>query len=457
MPNLVFNKYNDMRNLFIILICCSCVGLLAGCKKNETTNPDNFSNGGFVSYFSDTSEKATGGLPSDDDTLPFIEDVDWDSVGVFKKTGYSNEKFSLSMPEVRDQGRELNSCVGWAVGYGNLSSQYKTKTAKEGTFSPTYIWNQLNRGRNNEINIPEALELVQEQGCCKWEYMPGGNSSFTEQPSTIARENAKNFRLYDCYRFGTVDIAEIKRTLTDKKVPIIILVKTDIGFRQGKNANSFDELSDGRLLWKALSNQNVKFHALLISGYDDEIGAFELYNSWGLDWGTKGKGTAWINYDFLETVIVKNGKGRPEIYTGFLRLQDIFFGTQEQGSWKEITANAPTKYNVNLRIEDLSLRLEFDEGNSNSVTAEASHHFGASGLPTGMTFYDANYSEKSQSGSINGDNIVVNFPSGVFKGSISGDIINGTFTDTSTYTDRNSGLTTYPVILSTPIKLNRQE
>lgn len=443
-----------MRNLFIVFICFSCVTLLAGCKKNENTDSGNSSNRNADSYFSNTSEKATGGLPSDDDTLHFIEDVDWNSVGAFKTTGSSGEKFSLRMPEIRDQGKLVNSCVGWAVGYGKLSSQYMTKTTKDGIFSPTYIWNQLNRGGNNEIKIPQALNLVQEQGCCKWEYMPGDISSFVEQPSSIARANAQNFRLYDCYRFKTVNVAEIKRVLTEKKVPVIILVKTDEGFRQGlKTANAFDQLSDGRLLWKSISNQGIKFHALLISGYDDDISAFELYNSWGSGWGTKGY--AWVNYDFLETVVVKNSKGIPEIYAGFLHVDDIFFGNQEQGTWKTITANAPTPYNLDLSIKDLSLRIEF-EGSKN-ITAEASHHFGASSLPPGKTFYDGNYSEKSQSASINGNSIIVNFPGGVFKGSISADVINGMFTDTSTYEDRNSGLKTYPVILSTPITLNRQQ
>lgn len=41
-------------------------------------------------------------------------------------------------------------------------------------------------------------------------------------------------------------------------------------------------------------------HCMLIVGYDDELGAFRIRNSWGDSWGDNGH--LWLAYDYLKTV-----------------------------------------------------------------------------------------------------------------------------------------------------------
>ena len=44
-------------------------------------------------------------------------------------------------------------------------------------------------------------------------------------------------------------------------------------------------------------NVNNICHAILIVGYNDEIGAFKFVNSWGANWGNQGYG--WLTYDYF--------------------------------------------------------------------------------------------------------------------------------------------------------------
>ena len=58
-------------------------------------------------------------------------------------------------------------------------------------------------------------------------------------------------------------------------------------------------------------------HALLICGYADSINAFLVLNSWGTKWGNQGY--IWIDYDFLDTVLKKDGNQNPMIYSGVMK------------------------------------------------------------------------------------------------------------------------------------------
>ena len=51
------------------------------------------------------------------------------------------------------------------------------------------------------------------------------------------------------------------------------------------------------------------FHAVVLTGYDDEKEAFELRNSWGTVWGCEGY--AWMSYDLVRAgkyTVIYNGE-----------------------------------------------------------------------------------------------------------------------------------------------------
>lgn len=216
----------------------------------------------------------------------------------------------------------FNSCVGWAVGYGMLGYQYKViegnanYNGSDKIFSAAFIWNQCNGGINSGISLSTGLKFVKEKGCCKWIDMPANVNSYTIQPSATAKANAANYKLSEFMKFRTVDVNKIKFYVS-RNYPIPFGVEVDAGFMNGKDTNTFDKHPDGRLVWKNRSGPIVGGHAMLICGYDDNINAFKVLNSWGTTWGNAG--FIWIDYNFLSTVILRNTSlSQPEIYLGLI-------------------------------------------------------------------------------------------------------------------------------------------
>lgn len=304
----------------ILYAFASLIMIVSGCKKQSTPDPLPQT---FISYFKDTSgNKPTGLIPSSESDLeyvPFVEDIDTFFIHVFGRT-MSPSSWSMNVPPPDSQ--YYNSCVGWAIGYGMLGYQYKVidgyadYSSLDKIFSATYIWNQLNGGVDKGTSICKALKLVREQGCCKWSFMPSNISSYTIQPTTAARMNASNYKLSEFMRFKTIGIELLKHYLS-KNYPIPFGAIVDSGFMTGKIASSFEKKQDGRLVWKENSGVTKGNHAMLLCGYDDNINAFKVLNSWGKHWGNEG--FIWIDYNFFKTVVMNNFFLGPELYLGITR------------------------------------------------------------------------------------------------------------------------------------------
>lgn len=58
--------------------------------------------------------------------------------------------------------------------------------------------------------------------------------------------------------------------------------------------------------WIGVSGQVVGGHAILCVGYNVRLNAFCLHNSWGEDWGTKGR--AWVSYADMATLLGNQGE-----------------------------------------------------------------------------------------------------------------------------------------------------
>ena len=101
--------------------------------------------------------------------------------------------------------------------------------------------------------------------------------------------NAGKFKISDF--FVTKSISGIKTALA-KGIPVIVAMQIPKSFQSCVN-----------YYWKSQSYENrsdVSGHAMVAIGYDDNIngGSFRIANSWGTEWGDKGK--VWINYSELE-------------------------------------------------------------------------------------------------------------------------------------------------------------
>ncbi|MFN3604162.1 MAG: C1 family peptidase [Leptonema sp. (in: bacteria)] len=207
--------------------------------------------------------------------------------------------FSKDMPPVVNQGRQ-NSCVAFSTGYYTKSYyEYKENKWKydsppyggqgEHVFSPAYIYNQINGGRDNGSYFHDALNLVVNKGVAPWKYMPYKENDYLTQPSVSVHNMAQKYKAKSFKRIPFDNLNAIKAELAQGN-PIIFGMVIDDNFYQLK--------SD---VYDTPGGKQYGGHAMTLVGYDDNkrsplghIGAFKLINSWGTSWGDKGYG--WISY-----------------------------------------------------------------------------------------------------------------------------------------------------------------
>lgn len=193
------------------------------------------------------------------------------------------ESFDLSdkLPPVGNQGMQ-QSCVAWAVAYALKSYQEKLESGQQFTFSPSFIYNQINNGQNAPTYVTDALNVLSQQGVCEYNDMPYNVNDWVTKPSQQALSNAKKFRIDYWRKINHVDIKEVKAHLAAGYPVIIGAYITEEFIRNGKD------------VWST-SGTPAGGHCMLLVGYDNSKNAFKVMNSWGSGWGDNGFG--WISYN----------------------------------------------------------------------------------------------------------------------------------------------------------------
>lgn len=228
------------------------------------------------------------------ESIPLAESTMISHRGLPSKIDLSKE-----MPPVVNQGRQ-NSCVAFSTGYYTKSYyEYKKNKWKydtpiyggkgEHVFSPAYIYNQINGGRDNGSYFHDALNLVILKGVPPWKYMPYDESDYLSQPSSQVHNEAQKFRAKAFKRIPFNNLEAIKAELAQGNPIIFGMVIDDNFYRLGAE------------VYDTPGGKQYGGHAMTLIGYDDNkrspnghIGAFKLINSWGTQWGDKGFG--WISY-----------------------------------------------------------------------------------------------------------------------------------------------------------------
>ena len=219
---------------------------------------------------------------------------------------------SANFPVPGNQGSQ-GSCVGWATAYAAKTYHERLEMSwpllgHTRLFSPAYIYNQLNRGKDEGMSINAALDLIVKQGVATMAAMPYDSTDYLRQPSTKARRQAANFKAQRSYTVKGV--RRMKAALANKH-PVIISMKVYPSFRLLKGRDSVYNSATGKV---------EGLHAVTIVGYNDNRygGAFQVINSWGRD-AFGDNGYFWLPYDFVIDVVReayvlidgKNGAGIP--------------------------------------------------------------------------------------------------------------------------------------------------
>ena len=199
---------------------------------------------------------------------------------------------SDKMPAVGNQGIQ-QSCVAWAIAYALKSYQEKLELGQQYTFSPSYIYNQINNGLNAPTYVTDALNLLSDQGVCQMDEMPYNENDWTTKPSATAKDGAKKFRIDFWRQVNVQDNKEVKAQLA-AGYPVIIGADVSKEFVN----DGFEKRA--AFIWTEAGTSSGG-HCMLLVGYDDQKAAFKVMNSWGKEWGDNG--FAWIDYKLFPQVV----------------------------------------------------------------------------------------------------------------------------------------------------------
>jgi len=207
------------------------------------------------------------------------------------------------LPPVGNQG-QTGACVGWSTAYYcysyGVARTMKLTPAqisdKKFQFSPSFIWDQFNRGDPDRgMHIYDAFDVLSKQGCATLQEMPWSETEVTRLPDDAAKTRAARFKARQtiCLVKGgePADPEKLKTWLWETKTPFVVGMKM------------FDDINraphDPGYVYSPSADASPEGgHAICIIGYDDAKHAFRIVNSWGEDWGDKG--CMWLSEDYVK-------------------------------------------------------------------------------------------------------------------------------------------------------------
>jgi len=200
------------------------------------------------------------------------------------------------LPPVRSQGAQ-GSCSAWAVTYymKALQENLQDVDGEITILSPAYTYNQITMGDCTGTAVTDHLDILLNQGAPIWESFPYTAAECATQPSediiALAEENKiSEFKGLS----GDNMVNEIKALLLDDK-PIIISTTLSNEF------GAIDLFGVAAYRDHVVNYEETGCHAMLLVGYDDDLNAFNVVNSWGISWGNNG--FVWIDYQAFENVV----------------------------------------------------------------------------------------------------------------------------------------------------------
>jgi hypothetical protein len=203
----------------------------------------------------------------------------------------------LDMPTPGDQGNQ-GSCTAWATVYG-VGSYYARLTAGKvysdtDNLSPKFTYNQIAKGHCTCTSFLDNLYLLKTQGACPLTAMPYDPEECLNQPDSLQKSIAGNYKIKGWQKVDLHDLTLIKRAIVEKK-PLLFAIRVDDGFLS----------LTVPYIWKTRVGAMGEGHAMVITGFDDGKNAFRIMNSWSTAWGDKG--FAWIDYTFFLQNVIEGG------------------------------------------------------------------------------------------------------------------------------------------------------
>lgn len=217
-------------------------------------------------------------------------------------TNETPENTSLldKFPPIGNQG-SYGTCVAWSVGYNLRTFLYKVDNPNANLNSTAnqvsakdLFWSIPDGSKGSSCGgtgFEAAFDVMLNRGVATLSDVPYdelGDCSYNE----ISGTNAGDYKI-SSYRQVAVELDVLKSYLAGGRA-------VAIGAKLGDNFMSWN--SDAVLDYDTYNEPNMQhaYHAMTLSGYDDNKGAngaFRVVNSWGPGWGDNGY--VWVDYDFF--------------------------------------------------------------------------------------------------------------------------------------------------------------
>ncbi|MEE0060053.1 MAG: starch-binding protein [Acutalibacteraceae bacterium] len=268
---------------------------------------------------------------------------------------------SKYFPAIGNQN-SLGSCIAWAQGYYQftytMNKAMGVETTPQNTFSPKFIYNNVNGGKDSGISAEAAYDFMKYQGNVPISMVPYDDDYLSWSPTEDVWKTSIKYRVKDYQIFDTIGNEDTQITAADDSdlEPIKTALNNGDVLAFSTFANYFDRV---KLTKNANAPENDKYageyvvsrlkdtkggHRMTLVGYNDniwtdinkngtvdngEMGAFKIANSWGASYGNKG--FIWVAYDALNEDSVVDGApetpNRSKIMTTISRIDVMPYNT----------------------------------------------------------------------------------------------------------------------------------
>ncbi|EAS20050.1 putative cysteine protease [Flavobacteria bacterium BBFL7] len=275
--------------------------------------------------------------PTNDPLALGIGNCDWNTAVSGKSIDYPLNlnlpavyDLGFLMPAPRSQGAQ-GSCVSWATHYylatymDNIRNDSIISSIQE-IMSPSFAFNQIKAsdGSNNCFGstIAQNLDLLINTGALPLSEFSYNDTTCAPQPDMIQLANTRNNLISSYENIGPYtflepttqesliasSLNEVKSALFDNR-PVIVSMLTDEAFGRHRNEDVFTV--------SEINEATVRgCHAMTIVGYNDDLNAFRVLNSWGDSWANDGY--VYVSYDFFMA------SDNPKYQKGVLQLTVAF-------------------------------------------------------------------------------------------------------------------------------------
>ncbi len=380
-------RYNYILLLFVSLILFNC----QDDEEDDSTQNEITQNINSEERFTGLSPK-----PNNYNEIPSMS---------ISTTGEYRTSYFLDLPPAGNQKKQ-GSSTAWAVAYGMQSyfrkEAFNLSSYNDNTYcSPSFIFNQVNKYdcASGGISIIEALEVLKNQGVCTMESMPYDFNNCSTRPTTQQINNAYENKISH-YESVPLNTNAFKSALINGH-PIVIGVHLNKAFKKEK----FRQINN-HFIWNGNDKTTYAgYHAMVVSGYDDNLNAIKVLNSWGKNWGEDGY--IWISYDMIgkridEALIAYNrNNNQNNTSTRVLNLSgNLAFGTVNVGSYSNRTLTITNTGTSTLTVTNITLPTGFSvtNGKSFNLGAGQSRSVNIRFQPEEIEYYSGNitvYSNKT--------------------------------------------------------------